>query len=207
MFLQNILADAQHAMFKMGSNLKKGLIQIYTGNGKGKTTAAFGLALRASGHGFKVLILQFLKCGAFTGEFNALKSFSNVKIVQFGKECCSLREVKSDFEIEQCQECFLVTKQDKSVAEKGLTLAKEALISGEYDLVILDELIMAIDVKLIDLSDVISLISMKDQTTELILTGRNAPNELINMADYVSEIKDVKHPFEKNIDARRGIEY
>lgn len=191
----------------MGNNLKQGLVHIYTGNGKGKTTAAFGLALRALGHNFRVLIVQFLKCGAFTGEFNALKNFSNVKIIQFGKECCTLRNIKSNFEIEQCQECFLVTKQDNSVAKKGMALAKEALISGEYDLVILDEIIIALDVKLIDINEIIELIDLKDKNTELVLTGRNAPDILIKKADYVSEILEKKHPFDKNIDARMGIEY
>jgi cob(I)alamin adenosyltransferase len=167
------------------------LIQIYTGCGKGKTTAAFGLALRASGAGLKVYIGQFLKCGKFS-EIKALKKFKNIKIEQFG--CGSfIKKVPS--------------LKDKELAEAGFQKIKKAILSRSYDLVILDEINSALQLRLLDQKGVISIIQSAPKTMEIVCTGRLAPKKLIEIADLVSDIKEVKHYYRKGAKARKGIEY
>jgi len=166
------------------------LIQVYTGNGKGKTTAALGLALRCAGAGLKVYIAQFAK-GKKCSELVALKKFKNIKTEQFGS-CRFIRKA---------------TKRDFELAEKGLDKVKLVLKEKKYDLVILDEINVALSLGLLKLENILGMIKKTPARTELILTGRNACTQIIEAADLVSEIKDVKHYFQKNIKARKGIEY
>jgi len=167
------------------------LIQVYTGNGKGKTTAALGLALRASGAGLKVYIGQFIK-GRRYSELNSVKKLKNVKLEQLGGGCFITRSLR---------------KRDISLAKKGLEKIKKIISRRIYDVVILDEINIALNLKLLRLDEVIQLIKEVPKTTELILTGRCAPPQILKIADLVSEIKEVKHYFKKGIKARKGIEF
>lgn len=167
------------------------MIQVYTGNGKGKTTAALGLALRASGAGLKVYIGQFIKNGSYC-EVKALKKIKNIKIEQFGTGCF----------IEKSP-----TAQDARLAKKGLLKAKEILNTASYDMVILDEINVALNLKLLKLEEVIDLIKNTPRNIELVLTGRSAHPSIIKLADLVSEIRDRKHYYKTGIKARKGIEY
>jgi cob(I)alamin adenosyltransferase len=173
--------------------LEKGLVQVYTGNGKGKTTAAFGLALRAVGRGLKVYVIQFIKGGFDYGELYVVDKLPNLKLKAFGR---------GKFVTEKP-----AGKEDVELAEEALTLAEEVVKSGEYDIVILDEINVALNLKLIKTEKVLELIKNKPKHVELILTGRYAPNEIIEAADLVTEMKEVKHPYNKGIQARKGIEY
>ncbi len=173
---------------------RKGLVLINTGSGKGKTTAAFGLALRALGQGFRVLILQFMKGRANIGELKALTHFNlPLEIKQFGRAVF--------FQSRACEPI------DIYLATRGLAEFQDAMFSRNYDLIILDEIIMAIDFGLLDLKAVKKAIAQKPPELHLILTGRNAPDELIEMADLVTEMQDIKHPFSRGIAAQKGIEY
>ena len=173
--------------------LEKGLVQVYTGNGKGKTTAAFGLALRAMGRGLKVYIIQFIKGGFDYGELYIVDKLPNLTLKAFGR---------GEFVTEKPAE-----KVDVEFAEEAMALAEEVVKSGEYDIVILDEINVALSLKLIKTEKVLELIKNKPKHVELILTGRYAPNEIIEAADLVTEMKEVKHPFNKGYQARKGIEY
>jgi len=167
------------------------LIQVYTGNGKGKTTAALGLALRAAGAGLKVFIGQFVK-GRCYSELNALKKIKNIKIEQFGTNCFIRK--KPD-------------KKDIELAENGLTKIAKTISKKAYDVVILDEINIALKLRLLKLRELLDLIKRTPKKTELILTGRNAHPKILEIADLVSEIKDKKHYYKKGIQARRGIEF
>jgi len=173
--------------------LEKGLIQVYTGNGKGKTTAAFGLALRAIGRGLKVYVIQFIKGGFDYGELYIVDKLPNLTLKAFGR---------GKFVTEKPAE-----KVDVEFAEQALTLAEEVVKSGEYDIVILDEINVALNLKLIKIEKILKLIKDKPEHVELVLTGRYAPNEIIEAADLVTEMNEIKHPFNKGFQARKGIEY
>ncbi|KAA0008077.1 MAG: cob(I)yrinic acid a,c-diamide adenosyltransferase [Thermoplasmata archaeon] len=173
-------------------SLKKGYIHIYTGNGKGKTTAALGLGLRAAGAGLKVYMIQFMK-GRRYSEIDAVEQLQNFTIVQFGRD-----EFVSKENPEQI---------DVDLAQKGLKHAEEIIKKGEYDLVILDEINVAIDFNLVALKDVLKLVEEKPEKVELVLTGRYAPQELMKNADLVTEMLEIKHPFQKGVLARKGIDY
>ena len=173
--------------------LEKGLVQVYTGNGKGKTTAAFGLALRAIGRGLKVYIIQFIKGGFDYGELYIVDKLPNLTLKAFGT---------GKFVTEKPP-----GKADVELAEEAFALAEEVVKSGEYDIVILDEINVALNLKLIQIEKVLELIKNKPKHVELVLTGRYAPNEIIEAADLVTEMKEVKHPFNKGFQARKGIEY
>lgn len=174
--------------------LIQGLVQVYTGNGKGKTTASLGLALRAIGHGYKVFMLQFMKGSKNYGELQTAETkLPNLIIVQSGLEAFVSRENPS--------------REDIEIARQGLTTAKKVVREGHYDLVILDEVNVALDYKLIPLEEVLEIIRSKPPQVELILTGRNAPKEILESADLVTEMTLVNHPFYKGVDAREGIEY
>lgn len=167
------------------------MIHVYTGNGKGKTTAALGLALRAAGAGKKVYICQFLKMGEFC-EHISLKKFKTITCEQFG----SCRFLKKS-----------PTAQDISAANNGLKAAARAIRGKQYDVVILDEVNVALALKIIKPAQVRYLLKQAPVSCELILTGRNASPGIIKMADLVSEIKEVKHYFKKGLGARPGIEF
>jgi cob(I)alamin adenosyltransferase len=177
----------------MMPKLEKGLVQVYTGNGKGKTSAAFGLALRAIGRGLKVYIIQFIKGGFDYGELYMIDKLPNLTLKAFGR---------GKFVTEKPP-----GKEDVKFAEDALNLAKKVVGSGEYDIVILDEINVALNLKLIKTEDVVELMKSKPKHVELVLTGRCAPNEIIEVADLVTEMREVKHPYSKGFQARKGIEY
>jgi cob(I)alamin adenosyltransferase len=171
----------------------RGLVQVYTGNGKGKTTTAFGQALRAIGRGFRICIIQFMK-GRKYGEFLAAeKHLPNLTIHLSGLDSFVMRDKPAPIDIEY--------------ARKGLELARKVVSSGDYDMVILDEINVAVDFKLIPLADVIDIIRTKPPQLDLILTGRYAAPEIVELADTVSEIKEIKHHYNAGIKDRPGIEY
>ncbi|MBM3252058.1 MAG: cob(I)yrinic acid a,c-diamide adenosyltransferase [Candidatus Omnitrophica bacterium] len=167
------------------------MIHIYTGEGKGKTTAAFGLAIRAAGAGLNVYIGQFLK-GKNYSELNSLKKLKNIKVEQFGTKCFIGKKPQA---------------QDLALAEKGLNRIREIIKSRQFDVVILDEANIAIYLKILKLNDVLEIIKCCPSCVELILTGRYAPEALKKRADYITEMKEIKHPFQKNITGRKGIEF
>ena len=170
-----------------------GLVIVITGNGKGKTTSAFGQALRAIGQGFNVFVIQFMK-GRKYGEFKAAKKYlSGITVQLSGLDSFVMRDNPAVVDIE--------------LAQKGLGMARKAINSGKYNMVILDEINIALDFKLIDLNDVIELIKNKPAGLDLILTGRYAPAQIIKLADTVSEIKEIKHHYQAGIKDRAGIEY
>lgn len=171
----------------------KGLVIVITGNGKGKTTSAFGQALRAAGQGYKVFVVQFMK-GRKYGEFKAIKKYlPDITIHLSGLDSFVMRDNPAAVDIE--------------LAQKGLELAKKAIKSGKYSMIILDEINIALDFKLITLKEVIELIKNKPAGLDLILTGRYAPPQIIKLADTVSEVKEVKHHYAAGIKDRAGIEY
>ncbi len=169
-----------------------GLVHLYTGNGKGKTSAAFGLALRMVGHGGRVLIVQFLK-GIPTGEVMAVKKIPEIEVMRFGSE--KFVNPKKP------------TSEDFEMARRGLSAAKEGMSSGRYRLVVLDEINVAVSFNLLSEEEVIKAVKSRHPSTEVVLTGRYAPNSFYNLADYVTEFKEVKHPFSRGIPAREGIEF
>jgi cob(I)alamin adenosyltransferase len=173
--------------------LEQGLVQVYTGNGKGKTSAAFGLALRAIGRGLKVYVVQFIKGGFDYGELYVVDRLPNLKLKAFGR---------GEFVTETPP-----GKEDVELAQEALAFAEQVVKNGEYDIVILDEVNVALYLKLINLDSILELIKNKPKQVELILTGRYAPSEIIETADLVTEMKEVKHPFNKGYKAREGIEY
>jgi len=174
--------------------IDKGLVQVYTGNGKGKTTASLGLALRAMGHGYKVFMLQFMKGSKEYGELQAAEKYlPNLIIVQSGLETFVSKENPSQADIE--------------LARQGLETAKKVIKEGHYDVVILDEINVALDFNLIDLDEVIEMVKNKPERLELILTGRYVPSKLAEYADLISEVSLVKHPYYKGVPARKGIEF
>ena len=173
--------------------LENGLVQVYTGNGKGKTSAAFGLALRAIGRGLKVYIIQFIKGGFDYGELYIIDKLPNLTLKAFGR---------GKFVTEKPPE-----KEDIELAHEALTLAEEIVKSGEYDIVVLDEINVALNLKLIKIDSVLKMIKNKPKHVELILTGRCTSDKIIEAADLVTEMKEVKHPYKKGFQARKGIEY
>jgi cob(I)alamin adenosyltransferase len=175
------------------SKLKQGFVQIYTGNGKGKSTASIGQAVRAAGFGLKTYIAQFMKEYPYN-ELNSLKHLSEwITIEQFGgDEFVYKKQLPGEEELDK--------------AKRGLESAKEKMLSSEFDLIILDEAIVAIYFKLIETKKIVEFIKSKPANVELILTGRYCPEELIELADLVTEMKEVKHYYQKGITSRKGIE-
>ncbi len=168
----------------------KGLVHVYTGDGKGKTTAALGLAMRAVGQGMKVAFIQFLK-GLPAGEHFFAKQYNPFEIVQIS-----------------VGDSFKKSKEQLSQeAQQTLTYAEQEIVSGKYDLVILDEIFIAINQGLITVKPVLDLLDAKPGSVELVLTGRKAPPEIVQRADLVTEMLLIKHPFTEGTSARRGIEY
>ncbi|MBW1738209.1 MAG: cob(I)yrinic acid a,c-diamide adenosyltransferase [Deltaproteobacteria bacterium] len=168
-----------------------GLIQIYTGRGKGKTTAALGLAMRAAGHGFKVAIVHFMKIW----NYGEVKSLEKLGIDLFRYGTTELIDPKNPSSI------------DFEQANKAIEKAEELVENGNYDILILDEINVAVDFNLIPLKRVVDLLDKKPDNLELVITGRNCPKELIERADLVSIIDEIKHPYNKGLEARKGIEF
>jgi len=173
--------------------LEKGLVQVYTGDGKGKTSAAFGLALRAVGRGLKVYVIQFIKGGFDYGELHVVERLPNLKLATFGRGRFITNLPPSE--------------EDVKLAREAFELAKRVVKSGEHDIVILDEINVALNLKMIKIKDVIRLIKDKPKHVELILTGRYAPVQVIDAADLVTEMREVKHPYTQGVPPRKGIEY
>lgn len=196
--IQNLKYTA-NVTFKGNADKKdQGYIQVYTGNGKGKTTAAMGLALRALGQGKKVNITMFTKGGDNYGEIKAFNKLQpdvrkNLTINQAGLD----RIVYTSNE----------TEEDRKIMQKGWENAKKVINSGDTDVVVLDEINIALDLKMIDEKDVIETIKNKPKNVEIVMTGRNAHQSIIDAADLVSNIQEIKHYYNKGVMARQGIEY
>ncbi|NLV73570.1 MAG: cob(I)yrinic acid a,c-diamide adenosyltransferase [Chloroflexi bacterium] len=168
----------------------RGLVQLYTGNGKGKTTAALGLVLRAAGWGLRSYIAQFLK-GQDYGELHSVARLAPLIVLeQFGTPNC----VRTP------------SAQDRALAHSGLVRAQQALTGGKFTIVILDEICAALSLGLVALDEVTALIDNRPPDVELVLTGRNAPPELVERADLVTEMTEIRHPYSRGIGARVGIE-
>ncbi len=175
-----------------GKMEKIGLIQVYTGDGKGKTTAALGQALRAAGRNMKILIIQFMKKWDY-GELHSLALIPNINLQQFGTKKFVYKGKAEPIDYEEARKAF----------RAGI----EGAYSGDYDLVIFDELNIAIDFNLINLEEVVKKIKGKPKNVEIIITGRKAHKEIIEIADLVTEMKEIKHPYQKEMKARLGVEY
>ncbi|MFH1682659.1 MAG: cob(I)yrinic acid a,c-diamide adenosyltransferase [Candidatus Woesearchaeota archaeon] len=203
---------------------KKGRIHIYTGEGKGKTTASLGLALRAVGQGFKVFIIQFMKGGAYTGEYISAKNFlPNLEIIQFGRPCLKQQKqlklnnidldnppfdfIREEINCGDCRYCFLNDEIQKDYVEEAFKKTEEIISQNQHNLIILDEINLAVSLGFLEVERVVELLRNKPEQVEVVLTGRNAPKELFQLADLVTEMKLHKHYFEDGVLARRGIEY
>ena len=171
--------------------LSRGFVQIYTGDGKGKTTAALGLALRASGRGMRTYIGQFMK-GQNYGELDALRDHPHITIEQYGDVRCIRREE--------------VTPEHVAQARRGLKRALGAMLSGQYALVVLDEVNVTIWFGLLTVEEVLAFLERRPDHVEVVLTGRRAPQELIARAHLVTEMREVKHYYRQGVAARKGIE-
>lgn len=177
---------------------EKGLVQIYTGDGKGKTTAALGLALRTAGHGGRVLIYQFLKPSSLNlGERAGLQNIGNITLLSLDEPWDMFESMGDRKAIERI----------RTAVVKALKKIQTAAHERYYDLIILDEIVFCLSKGLVSIDDIRQVLAARDPRVELVLTGRDASQELMDLADLVTEMKSVKHPFEKGICARRGIEY
>jgi len=175
----------------------RGQIIINTGTGKGKTTAALGMTVRAAGHGQKVLILQFIKGAWKTGESRFIKKLApEIEMMQLGKGFFRIEDGK-----------VKITPRDREEAREAFKIASDKIMSGKYDLIVLDEIINILAYDLIESQELISLLKGRPPGLSVVLTGRGAPKELIDAADTVSEIKEIKHAYSKGIEAKKGIEY
>ncbi len=175
--------------------LERGLVHIYTGDGKGKTTAAIGQGTRSFGGGYRVLMVQFLK-GDDTGELHSVEKLGE------GFQLKRFAALNNFYKFLPEDEKQLANAD----AARGLAFIREAFKQNQYNVIIMDEIMATLSNSLVDLEDVIALVQSKPEDVELIMTGRNAPEELIALADYVTEMRLIKHPFQKGIYARKGIE-
>jgi cob(I)alamin adenosyltransferase len=172
--------------------MTKGYVQLYTGDGKGKTTAALGLALRSVGYKKRVFFGQFMK-GQHYGELSALTNIDGIDIEQFGDAGCIRREE--------------VTDLHRQHAERGIKRIEEILLSGDYQMIIMDEIAVAIWFGIVDVERVVEVLKKRPDGVELILTGRRAPSRLIEAADLVTEMQEIKHYYRDGVPAREGIEF
>jgi cob(I)alamin adenosyltransferase len=173
-----------------------GLVLIYTGKGKGKTTAALGIVLRALGHGLKVLMVQFIKGEWYYGELSSSKRLEpEFELIAAGRGFIGILDDDHEFE------------EHKRAATDAIVLAKEKILSRAFDIVILDEINYAIKLNLLTIDEVMELIDVKPKETSLVLTGNYAPKEIIQVADLVTEMKEIKHPYRLGVKAKEGIDY
>lgn len=170
-----------------------GRVHLITGPGKGKTTAAFGLAMRAAGHGLRVCVIQFMKTGDTTGEVIAANRIRGMHVVQFGTgRWIDVRNI---------------SPEDRAAADSGMKRVEEVLTGRDCDLAVLDEINNAVAFGLVDIKELMRVLKARRKGIEVVLTGRNAPHVLVEYADYVSVIENTKHPFDKGTKARKGIEW
>jgi cob(I)alamin adenosyltransferase len=174
------------------SSLERGYVQLYTGDGKGKTTAALGLVLRALGQGLRPAVLQFMKADPNWGEIVALRRLG-VPVQQCG--------------LDHWVRAGRISAEDRAAAAEGFDRARALVESGDYDLVVLDELVTAVFFELVSLSSVLELIAAKPAAVELVITGRRAPDELVAAVDLATEMRPLKHYYDAGVQARPGIEF
>ena len=175
---------------------KDGLVIVYTGKGKGKTTAALGIALRATGYKKRTCMIQFIKGSWHYGEMDSSKRLEpEFEMVAVGKGFVGIMDDKSPKE------------EHQKIAKEAIKISNEKIQSGKYDIVILDEINYAINLNLISVDDVLGIIKSKPKEIDLILTGNHVKDEIINIADLVTEMKEIKHPFQKGIKAKKGIDF
>ncbi len=192
--------------------IERGLVQVYTGDGKGKTTAAIGQIIRALGHGNKAALIQYMKGSNYYGELDTLCRLKpGVEVFQYGRVCSHNSLIKQgESNCLACGDCFVpkdgATEFDRQYTALALNRSKLA-VAGDYNLVVLDEILNAVDFGLLSEQDVLDLLKMRPDNMELILTGRNARPSLVAQADLVTEMKAHRHPFEQGVAARRGVEY
>ena len=167
-----------------------GLVHVYTGNGKGKTTAALGMCVRAVGHGLRALVVQFMKTGGTYGEGSL--DLPGLRVVPSGHSCLVFSKE--------------ITQQDRDMAAEGLATAAEAMRAGEYDIVVLDEVNVAIKLGLLDARDVVDAVRSRAAGVEVVLTGRYAPPEILDIADYITEMREVRHPYQRGVLSRKGVD-
>jgi len=170
-----------------------GKVHIITGPGKGKTTAAFGMAMRALGHGYKVCVVQFLKTGETAGEVLAANRLRGIHVVQFGTG--------------RWIDARNITAEDRAAAASAMARVKEVLMSKECDMAILDEINVAAAFGLVNTKELLELLTTRRRGMEVVMTGRSAPKELVDYADYVSIVENTKNPYDRGAKARRGIEW
>lgn len=171
----------------------RGLIMVFTGDGKGKTTAALGQAVRAVGHGQRVLVLQFMKGRKYGETLCAERHLPNLTFRLCGLDSFVMRGQPAPVDVD--------------LARQGLELAREAMLSGDYDMIVLDELNVAMDFGLVAVDAVVALLRQKPAGVDVVLTGRNAPPAIVELADMVSEVKEIKHHYARGIKGRAGIEF
>ena len=176
---------------------RTGLTLVFTGNGKGKTTAAVGLAVRAAGNRMRVFFLQFIKGQWKSGEREVLRGLPSIDLEVTGR----------GFTIERLRNPNIPLEDHAAAAGRGWQVAQQIVREGEYDVVVLDEVLGAVKAGLVPLDELVELVRSKPSAVHLVLTGRNAPPELVELADLVSEIQPIKHPLQKGVKAQRGIEF
>ncbi len=175
---------------------RKGLVVVITGNGKGKTTSALGMAVRACGHGLRVCIIQFMKGDLYAGEWDGIKKMNcAIELHSTGKGFCGIEGNPYPWE------------EHRANAQDAVDLVHEKIASGRYDIIILDEINNALELKLVDLEQVLHILHNKPSLMHLILTGRDAHPEVIELADTVSEVNEIKHAYRKGIEPQPGIDY
>ncbi|NIQ39352.1 MAG: cob(I)yrinic acid a,c-diamide adenosyltransferase [Proteobacteria bacterium] len=175
---------------------RRGLVVVITGDGKGKTSSALGMVVRACGHGMNSCMVQFMKGDIYAGEWDGLKKLiCDVELISTGKGFCGIQGNPYPF------------SEHRENAQNAVQLAKEKITSGNYDIVILDEINNALELKLVDLDQILNLIQSKPPRVHLILTGRDAHPEVIALADTVSEVREIKHAYHEGIEPQPGIDY
>ena len=175
---------------------KEGLVIVYTGKGKGKTTAALGMALRALGYDYKVCMIQFIKGSWHYGEMTSSKRLEpEFELTAVGKGFVGIMDDKSPIE------------DHKKIAAEALAIAKEKIVSQKYNIIILDEINYAVNLGLVELGDVLKLIQAKPANVNLVLTGNHVKDEIVEIADLVTEMREIKHPFKSGIRAKKGIDF
>ena len=181
---------------KLEPDKKQGLVVVITGNGKGKTTTALGIALRSCGHGMRVSILQFMKGDIYAGEWDGVKKMDcRIELIPTGKGFCGIQGNPYPYE------------EHRENAQHAIALAMEKMTSGLWDVLILDEINNALQLKLVELEQVLEIIDRKPEPLHLVLTGRDAHLKVIEQADTVSEVIEVKHAYRKGIEPQPGVDY